>query len=96
MFLPEHREAILKQRKEAARFTPPILDEQQWQEMAYIIEEAIEYEQPIVVTYAGEYEKLDFCGFVDKVDLQNKYICLSNRSYKKKIPFHKLMDVCWP
>jgi hypothetical protein len=46
--------------------------------MAYIIQEAVANEQPIVVTYAGEYEELAFCGYVDKVDSQNKYLQLSN------------------
>jgi Spy/CpxP family protein refolding chaperone len=70
MFLPEHREAILKQRKEATKFKPHEIDEQQWQEMAYIIEDAVANEQPIEVTYAGEYEELVFCGYVDRVDPQ--------------------------
>lgn len=82
---PEHQEVILKPRKEAARFTSSNLDEQQWQEMAYFIEETIEYEQPIGAKCA--YDELSFCGFVDKVDVQNKYILLSNGNDGKKIPF---------
>ena len=64
--------------------------------MSYIIGEAVENEQPIIVTYAGEYKVLSFCGFVDRVDMQNKYILLSNGNDKKKIPFDKLLDVDWP
>ncbi|WP_425423375.1 hypothetical protein [Shimazuella kribbensis] len=57
--------------------------------------EAVEYEQPIVVTYAGEYEELAFCGYVDKVDPQ-KYLQLSNGNQTKRIPFTKLLAVDWP
>jgi hypothetical protein len=96
IILPEHREALLKQRKDATRFKPPEIDEQQWQEMAYIIQEAVANEQPIVVTYAGEYEELAFCGYVDRVDPQNKQLHLSNGNQTKKIPFIKLLAVDWP
>ncbi len=74
MFLVEHREAILKQRKEAARFIPPELDEQALEEMSYILQEALELEQPVLATYAGEYEEKQFCGFIDKIDTLGKYI----------------------
>jgi hypothetical protein len=64
--------------------------------MAYIIQEAVANEQPIVVTYAGEYEELAFCGYVDKVDSQNKFLQLSNGNQTKKMPFNKLLSVDWP
>ncbi|WP_037465395.1 YolD-like family protein [Shimazuella kribbensis] len=96
MFLPEHRRALLKQRKEATRLTPPTLDEQQWEIIRYLIQEAIEQEQPIVATYVCAYEIAHFCGFVDKVEEMDKYIQLSNGTKIQKIPFHLLMDVAWP
>jgi hypothetical protein len=96
MFLPEHRKALLEQRKKATKLTPPILDEQQLEAITYILQEAIEYEQPVLATYVTTYEKACFCGFVDKVDVMQKYIQLSNGSQVQKIPFHLLIDVTWP
>ncbi|MCH5583490.1 YolD-like family protein [Shimazuella sp. AN120528] len=96
MFLPEHRKALLEQRKAATKITPPVLDEQQWEMISYIIQEALEYEQPILATYVTTYEITDFCGFVDKIDTGKKYIQLSNGSQIEKIPFHLLVDVTWP
>jgi hypothetical protein len=95
MFLPEHKQAILEQRKEATRFVPPELDEQKLEEIGYLIQEAIEQEQPVLVTYAGDYQVEEFCGFVDKVDIRDKYIHLSNGQHKKRISFDKLMSVDW-
>lgn len=93
MFLPEHREAILKQRKEATRFVPPELDEQVLEEMSYTLQEALELEQPVLVAYASEYEALQFCGFIDKIDSQEKCIQLSNGSIRKKVSFPNLINV---
>jgi hypothetical protein len=96
MFLPEHRNALLQQRKDANKLTPPVLDEQQMDAIAYILQEALEYEQPVLATYVTTYEKTCFCGFVDKVNRIEKYIQLSNGSQVQKIPFHLLIDVTWP
>jgi putative heme degradation protein len=96
MFLPEHRRALLNQRKEATRLTPPTLDEQQWEAIRYLIQEAIEYEQPIMATYVDTYQIAHFCGFVDKVEEIDKYIQLSNGTKIQKIPFDLLVDITWP
>lgn len=96
MFLPEHRHALLQQRKDAEKLVPPILDEQQLEAITYILQEAVEYEQPVLATYVTAYERTSFCGFVDKVDTMGKYIQLSNGSQVQKIPFHLLIDVTWP
>ncbi|MBA4492772.1 YolD-like family protein [Paenactinomyces guangxiensis] len=96
MFLPEHREALLKQRRRAEEFTPPELDESQLEYMNYILREALEEEKPVLVTYAAKYSREQFCGFVDKVDPYSRVIRLSNGDCKKQIPFAKLLHVEWP
>ncbi|MXQ53802.1 YolD-like family protein [Shimazuella alba] len=96
MFLPEHRRALLQQRKNATKLAVPKIDEQQLETMTYILQEAIEYEQPVLATYVTTYEVTCFCGFVDKVNQMEKYIQLSNGSQTEKIPFYLLVDVTWP
>jgi hypothetical protein len=96
MFLPEHRQALVQQRREAEHFIPPELDEQQLEAISYFIQEAIELEQPILVTYATRYQAECFCGFVDEVNSYHKYLQLSNGRQMQKISFHLLIDVTWP
>lgn len=96
MFLPEHRQALLEQRRKAEEFTPPELDESQLEYMNYLLQEAMEEEKPVVITYATQYAPEQFCGFIDKVDPYEKMIQLSNGSCKKQISFGKLIHVEWP
>lgn len=96
MFLPEHREGLLEQRRKAEEFVPPELDESQMEAINYILQEAIEEEKPVVVTYAEKYAPEQFCGFVDKVNPYDKVIQLSNGKCKKQISFQKLINVEWP
>ncbi|SEM68651.1 YolD-like family protein [Lihuaxuella thermophila] len=96
MFLPEHREALLEQRRQAEEFVPPELDESHMEMINYILQEAIEEEKPVVVTYAEKYAPGQFCGFVDQVDPYNQVIQLSNGTCRKQISFQKLINIEWP
>lgn len=96
MFLPEHRQSLLNQRKETERFLPPELDEQQLEEFSYLLQEAFEQEQPILVTYVGDYEAEQFCGFIDKIDPLQHFMQLSNGSMVRKVPFQLLLGVEYP
>lgn len=68
MMLPEHREQLLKERRKHLEFTPPILDENQLEEINYMIMKAIEQKQAITITYAEKYGPAKFCGRIQKID----------------------------
>lgn len=96
MFLPEHRQALLEHHRKAAKYHPPELDEDQKRYINYLLEEALETEKPILVTFATQYSPRQFCGFIDRVDVFSQTIYLSNGTHKKKISFQKLLNVEWP
>jgi hypothetical protein len=96
MFLPEHRQALQEQRRKQTEYIPPVLGEDQIEYMNYILQEAIELDKPILVTYAIKYSPIQFCGFIDRFDPLTKTIHLSNGESKKQIAFEKLINVEWP
>jgi hypothetical protein len=96
MFLPEHREALLKQREEAREYRPPELDPDCLADMERLIREAWEAEKPVVITFAGRFGPETFCGFVDKADPLAGTIRLANGRHKKEIPFSRLLGAEWP
>lgn len=96
MFLPEHREMLLEQRRKQQEFQLPELSEDQWEEMNYLLQEAYQEEKPLVVSYAARYAPEQFCGFVEKIDEWQKEIILVNGKQKKTIPFGKLLGMEFP
>lgn len=91
--LPEHRAGLARKRERENRFTPPELDEQQWEELDRLLKFALVEEQPIVVTYAGKYQKLGFCGYIDRIDHQQQCLYLSNGSQQISISFKQLINI---
>ncbi len=92
--LPEHRKGLEEMRRKQMEYTQPELDEDQKNHINYILQEAIETEKPVVVTFATKYSPEQFCGFVDKINLHQQYIQL-NGSLVKQIPFHLLINIEW-
>ncbi|MCH5583491.1 YolD-like family protein [Shimazuella sp. AN120528] len=94
--LPEHRKGLEEMRRKQMEYTPPELDEDQKNHINYILQEAVEAEKPVVVTFATKYSPEQFCGFIDEINAYSQVIQLSNGSHKKQILLDKLINVEWP
>jgi hypothetical protein len=91
--LPEHRAGLADKREKEKRFICPELDEQQREEIDYALQFAFVEEQPVIVTYAGKYQKLDFCGYIDRIDRQQQCLQLSNGKQQVNISFEQLLHI---
>jgi hypothetical protein len=96
MLLPEHVELIREHQKKQQEYQPPLLDDDQLEQMSRMIQEAYVTEKPLLVTYATKYEPRQFCGYVEKIDQYNRTIHLSFGSEKMMIDFDKLVSIDWP
>lgn len=85
MFLPEHRKALLKH-QQAQAFTPPELEEDQLAEMNRLLLEAVDGDFPLLVRYVDQHRPSEWCGFVQKVNPQERWIQLANGREKVTIP----------
>lgn len=95
MFLPEHREQLLKQRKKQTEFTPPQLDEDQLEQMNLILQEALQGDRAVMVTYAEKYAPEQFCGFVDRVDPYAHSILIVDGECRKHLLLQQVLDIQW-
>lgn len=93
MFLPEHREQLLRQRKESNKFIPPELSPDHMIYINDLLQEAWVTHKPIQITFATQYSTDQFCGWINKIDPYSQMIHISNQHSKKTISFNKLIDV---
>lgn len=95
MFLPEHREQLLKQRKKQTEFIPPQLDENHLEQMNLILQEALQEDRAVIVTYAGRYTPEQFCGFIDRVDPYTQSILIIDGECQKHLSLEQILDIQW-
>ncbi|MBU8908149.1 YolD-like family protein [Desertibacillus haloalkaliphilus] len=93
MFLPEHKEALMKKKLEKKEYTPPELDEDQFEEMNRILMESIELDNAVTVTYTEQFGETSFWGWVTKVDPVTKTIKLINDEDHLILSFDKIIEV---
>lgn len=93
MFLPEHREALLRQREKQEDFIPPELDEDQLHEMNCIILEALHSDFPVLVKYVKNKRLHQSCGFIKKVHPDEHWLKIANGHHEEIIPFSAVCGV---
>ncbi|SFI95966.1 YolD-like family protein [Thermoflavimicrobium dichotomicum] len=93
MFLPEHREQLLKHYKQQQTFTPPILTEEAWQEINRLILEGLEGEFPLLIQYVEHKRPQQFCGFIEKIDPHERWIKVVNGQLIRIIHFDQIYGV---
>ncbi|WP_018922454.1 YolD-like family protein [Salsuginibacillus kocurii] len=72
MILPEHREMMLKRREEDKKSAPPSVDDQQWEEFGWTLEEALVETKPLEVTYWNGGYYVDVQGYCHYVNYNQK------------------------
>jgi hypothetical protein len=75
MMLFEHRD-LLSDRKQAGKKAKPKIDEQQLEEMSYVIHEAMENDVTVAVTRFGSFEDEVITGKITRIDQQSRRLVL--------------------
>jgi len=96
MFLPEHREALLEKRRRMEDFIPPELDEDRLLEINRFILEASENDNPIVLHYAENHRSEQICGFIEKINPDERWIRIANGRIKRTIRFEQIFGAETP
>lgn len=68
IILPEHREALLRWRKERNRRERPVIDDQAREEFARLIGESAETGRVITVNVYDPYDSIEITGYVNVLD----------------------------
>ncbi|SDZ35502.1 YolD-like family protein [Thermoactinomyces sp. DSM 45892] len=95
MFLIEHREQLIDQRRKQKEYVPPVLDEQKLDELNQLLNQAYQDDRVVIATYVGKYEPKTFSGFVERVDLHARKFLLVNGTYEKWLSFQTTLNIEW-
>ncbi|MBA4548028.1 YolD-like family protein [Thermoactinomyces intermedius] len=93
MFLPEHREALFARRKRQEEWSPPELAEDALEEINQILLEALHGDFPVLVRYVKNRHPCQLCGFVEKLNPQERRMKIANGRYEEIIPFSAIYSV---
>ncbi|MDQ0418949.1 hypothetical protein J2Z48_003154 [Croceifilum oryzae] len=95
MFLPEHREQLIAQRRKQREYVPPDLDEQRLEELNQRLYQALHDDRVVLTTYIGKYEPKSFIGSVERVDPHIQKFLLKNGDIQIWLSFQEILDIEW-
>jgi hypothetical protein len=93
MFLPEHRQALLEQRRRAEEITPPELDQDRLEEINRLILDALDADFPLVIRYVKDGRIHEFCGFIQKIHPHERWLKVADGRIVRTIRFGRIYDV---
>ncbi|MED1562926.1 YolD-like family protein [Alkalihalobacillus alcalophilus] len=92
MFLPEHKEALLKQKEEEQKVPKPELDEQAFQEIGLVILDALNHTLPVRIDYWTLGNIKQAGGLVDRVNQREQQIHLETANGSLTLNFSDLIN----
>lgn len=92
-FMPEHRKMLNQLTVDGNRQKKPQLDEQEYEEIGFIVMDSLNYTVPIKVTIWQDGFSQAITGIVDKVDMLMKYILFDSDEGKRKIRLEEITAV---
>lgn len=93
IMLPEHREQLLEEKRKEQKFNPPILDDDQLQEINRVIAKSIEQERAVTITYAEKYGTAKFWGWIQKVNIIEGWLKIINDKDTLRLSFERILQV---
>ncbi|NEU31158.1 YolD-like family protein [bacterium LRH843] len=93
MFLPEHKEQLLKRKKQQQEYKIPELGEDKLKEINESIMESICFDQALTIFYAAEYGEATFFGKVVKVNHLERWLKVKNDRETIALSFETIIDV---
>ncbi|BCJ86741.1 YolD-like family protein [Effusibacillus dendaii] len=88
LMLPEDRELMERSRRESTRRRLPIISQDAWNEMAYILDEALHQKQPIRITLFEPHEDVIWEGIPV---VKNGHLKLQTADGIRQIPLEKVI-----
>jgi hypothetical protein len=76
IMLPEHVEELRKRKEEQKKVPKHELDEQELQEIGFVVMDSLKHELEVVLTYWRDGFYHDLNGIIDRVDIQTKRVRL--------------------
>jgi hypothetical protein len=83
--MPEHRKMLNQLTVDGYKQKKPQLDEQEFEEIGFIVMDSLNYTTPIKVTIWQDGFFQAVTGIVDKVDMLMKYILFESDDGKRRI-----------
>ncbi|SFP12170.1 YolD-like family protein [Salibacterium halotolerans] len=94
MILPEWRDAWLQHQKEQKKVKKPVLDEQQWEEFEWLLNEAMKENAELVFTYWKDGFFYDVAGWCHHVNTsQQQFHIKDSEDDVHYVPFDQLTDI---
>lgn len=93
MMLPEHRAQLVEERRKKEQFEPPILDEDELQQINRIINEAIKQNLAVTITYAEKDGPHECSGMIKKVNAVKGWLKVGNENESLILFFKKIIRV---
>lgn len=93
MFLPEHREMLLKQREEQRRISRPALDEQQMDEINGILTRAIQEKLSVTVRFWTDGQIVECSGDVTKINIHDGWISIRQEKGSRRIHLKDILGI---
>lgn len=94
IMLPEHKEQIISHHLDKGKIIKPIIDEARLEEFDEAIQTALEFHNPVTVTYWSNGFKEVIEGFVHYVDLINMQIRIKDfKEVLYKINFDSIINI---
>ena len=92
MFLPEHKQALTKKKKEQQVVDPPLLDEDKMEQLNWLLLQSITYGYPITITYFTMYGPEKFIGKITKIHQYEKWLQIVNDDDTLILEFKNVLD----
>lgn len=89
MMLIEHRKRLEKLKESEKNRKKPILDDQEKSAINFKLQQAMQKDLTVEIKYYDNKRFKNSAGRIDKVDINQRYIIISN----KKIPFKNIMEL---
>lgn len=93
MMLPEHREQLLEEKRKQQEFTPPLLEQDQLEEMNRVIIQSIEQTRAVTITYAKRFGPAKFWGWIQRVDAIEGWVKIVNDEDTLKLPIELILQI---
>jgi hypothetical protein len=90
LVLPEHRELMRQSEQERTKRKQPILSEDEWSEMGYILEEALQYKYKIRVTIFDPSQHVVREGMPI---IRNGDLCLQTDEGVHQVPVNQVVKI---
>lgn len=90
LMLPEHRDVMTRLKREQQIKKKPILSQQKWEDIGYVISDAIEHQTSVCIQLFNSFEDEFLEGIPEARD---GVLYLNINGDRKKVPFDRLIDV---